>query len=135
MKFLDLFVGQSASLEKAITEEDVRTFAKLTMDANPIHLDEEYASHSIFGRRIVHGMLISGLISAVLGTRLPGEGTIYLGQELKFLKPVYIDDTITVTVTIKELKSEKKIVKLTTVCQSNKGEKVIDGVAIVKLIE
>ncbi|HRX14015.1 MAG TPA: MaoC family dehydratase [Eubacteriales bacterium] len=132
MKFSELKVGQKASLVKTFTDEDVRTFAKISLDTNPLHLSDEYAKTTIFGQRIVHGMLTSSLISAVIANKLPGEGTIYLGQELRFLAPVLLNDTITAEVEVAELREDKKIAKLNTVCTNQDGKQVITGVATVK---
>jgi 3-hydroxybutyryl-CoA dehydratase len=125
-------IGTSASRTKTFTLEDVRTFAQLTGDLNPVHLDETYAATSVFGQRIVHGMLTAALISAVLANDLPGAGTIYLGQNLKFKKPVFMGDTITATVTITQVRAERKIVTFETVCINQQGETVIEGDATVK---
>ncbi len=125
----EMKVGESAYVEKTISESDVYLFAGITGDFNPAHVNKVEAEKSRFGRRIAHGMLCAGLISAVLGTRLPGPGTIYLGQELKFTKPVFIGDTIRATVTVSELREEKNIVKLQTVCTNQDGEIVLEGVA------
>lgn len=124
--------GASASRTKTFTDEDVRTFAHLTGDTNPVHLDADYAAITVFGQRIVHGMLTSALISAVLANDLPGPGTIYLGQNLKFKKPVFIGDTITATVTISQVRAERKIVTFETTCTNQNGEVVIEGEATVK---
>lgn len=124
--------GASASRTKTFTDEDVRTFAHLTGDTNPVHLDADYAATTVFGQRIVHGMLTSALISAVLANDLPGPGTIYLGQNLKFKKPVFIGDTITATVTISQVRAERKIVTFETTCTNQNGEVVIEGEATVK---
>ncbi len=132
MTFNELTLGQAASVQKTFTAEDVAAFAAISLDTNPIHLDAEYAKNSIFGQRIVHGILTSGLISAVLANKLPGPGTIYLGQELKFAAPVYLGDTITAVVTITSLKPEKKIVTLDTTCTNQDGKAVITGTAVVK---
>lgn len=132
MKFSELKVGQKASLVKTFTDEDVRTFAKISLDTNPLHLSDEYAKTTIFGQRIVHGMLTSSLISAVIANKLPGEGTIYLGQELRFLAPVLLNDTITAEVEVAELREDKKIAKLNTICTNQDGKQVITGVATVK---
>ncbi|MDD4832822.1 MAG: MaoC family dehydratase [Clostridia bacterium] len=132
MKFSELKVGQKASLVKTFTDEDVRTFAKISLDTNPLHLSDEYAKTTIFGQRIVHGMLTSSLISAVIANKLPGEGTIYLGQELRFLAPVLLNDTITAEVEVAELREDKKIAKLNTVCTNQDGKQVITGIATVK---
>lgn len=134
LAFAEMNVGDSASLSKTVTESDILSFAGLTMDFNPVHVNAEYAKESIFGERIAHGMLSAGFISAVLGTQLPGPNSIYLGQELKFLAPVKIGDTVTATATIVEKKEDKRILKLETVVLNQKGEKVIDGNAVIKKI-
>ena len=104
----------------------------VSSQAIPRHLDEEYAKTTIFGKRIVHGILTSGLISAVLANKLPGPGTIYLGQELKFTAPVFLGDTITAEVEIAEIREDKHIVKLNTTCYNQDGKAVITGAATVK---
>ena len=116
MGFERFEVGMKASTSKTITETDVILFAGVSTDINPVHLDEEAAKKGIFGKRVAHGILVSGLISAVLGNKLPGPGSIYMGQELKFLAPVFIGDTVTATVEIVELIPEKSRIKLNTVC-------------------
>ena len=131
-----LEVGMKDSESKTITESDVNTFAELSGDLNPIHIDREKAEQSIFGKRIAHGILVSGLISNVIGTKLPGEGTIYLEQNLKFERPVYIGDTCTAEVTIAEvLKKEKGIYKLDTYVKNQTNLTVISGYAVVKYKE
>jgi len=135
MKFGELSTGMTGEISKLVTGEDIDMFARATGDVNPVHLDENYASKTVFKHRIAHGMLSAGLVSAVLGTKLPGEGTIYLGQELKFTKPVYVGETVTARATVKELRADKKIVKLETVCVNQKGETVLEGNAVVKLLE
>ena len=132
MTFNDLKIGQTASIQKTFSEADVTAFAGVSMDVNPIHMSEGYAKNTRFGRRIVHGILTSGLISAVLGIQLPGPGTVYLGQELKFVAPVYLGDDITAQVEIIELRPDKKIVKLNTTCVNQDGKTVITGMATVK---
>lgn len=132
MTFSELEVGQTASLQKAFTEADVAAFAEISLDTNPIHLSEKYAKESVFGRRVVHGMLTAGLISAVVANRLPGPGSIYLGQDLRFTAPVFPGDTVTAQVEITELREDKKIVKLTTTCVNQHGQPVITGLATVK---
>ena len=128
--FEDLSVGQSASMGKTITEADILMFAAVSGDTNPVHLNAEYAAGTMFKQRIAHGMLSAGLISAVLGTQLPGPGTIYLAQSLKFRAPVKIGDTVTATVTVASLDAEKKRATLTTVCTVG-GKPVIEGEASV----
>ncbi len=134
MRIDELYVGQSSSLSKRFTLEDVKAFARLSQDNNPVHLDKEYAENSVFQNRIVHGFLTGSLFSAIIGTWLPGNGSIYLGQTLNFRKPVYHDQLITATVTVMEIRKDKPIVKLSTVCKNEKDEVVIDGEAIVKII-
>ena len=128
--FEDLHVGQSATLSKTITEADVLMYSAVSLDTNPIHLDEEMASQSRFGGRIAHGMLSAGLISAVLGTRLPGPGTIYLRQSLRFSAPVRIGQTVKAVVEITSLNLPRKSATLRTRCMV-KENVVIDGEAVV----
>lgn len=130
---MELNIGMSASISKTISESDILNFADLVGDYNSVHLDEEKAKESIFGRRIAHGMLVGSLISSVIGTKLPGDGTIYLEQNLKFQRPIYISDTITALVTVNEILNEKKgIYRLDTVVMNQNEEVVINGYAIVK---
>ena len=132
MNYCDISVGQKASLTKTFTDEDVRKFAEVSLDVNPLHLDDEYAKTTIFGKRIAHGVLTCGLISAVLANKLPGQGTIYLGQEVRFSAPVYLGDTNTAECTVTEKRDDKKIIKLDTVCTNQDGKVVVSGVATVK---
>ena len=131
MTIHEMKVGDSASMAKTISESDVYLFAGITGDHNPAHVNEEASRQTAFGGRIVHGILSAGLISAVLAMKLPGPGTIYLGQELKFTKPVRFGDTVTATCTVSEILAEKNIVKLDTICTNQQGEVVIKGVATV----
>jgi 3-hydroxybutyryl-CoA dehydratase len=131
MGFEQLEVGQTASLRRTVTETDVILFAGVTGDNNPAHLDQVWAEASQFGGRIAHGMLSGGFISAVLGTRLPGPGTIYLEQSLRFTRPVRIGDTITATVEVLELIPAKRRVRLATRCENQNGEVVVKGEAVV----
>lgn len=126
----ELEVGQQASFSKTISETDVYMYAGITGDVNPAHIDETYAKETRFRTRIAHGMLSAGLISAVLGTQLPGPGSIYVSQMLEFKAPVYIGDTITAKVTVKELKKEKNRVLLKTSCYNQNGDLVTDGAAL-----
>jgi 3-hydroxybutyryl-CoA dehydratase len=118
--------GMSASTSKTVTEADIVLFAGISTDVNPAHLDEEYAKTTMFGGRIAHGMLSAGFISAVLANKLPGAGTIYLSQTLKFKAPVRPGDTVTATVTVREVNIPKNRVILDTVCTVG-GKVVIDG--------
>jgi 3-hydroxybutyryl-CoA dehydratase len=128
---MNLKVGDTASLTKAITDADIRAFAELSGDRNPIHLDDEYAATTRFGRRIAHGMLAASLISTVLGTQLPGIGTVYLSQNSRFLAPVYPGDTVTARVTVISVREDKPIVTLETICENQHGEVLIKGEAVV----
>jgi 3-hydroxybutyryl-CoA dehydratase len=126
-----LNIGDTASRTKVITDSDVRTFAAVSGDENPIHMDEEFAATTSFGKRIAHGMLSASLISAVLANDLPGQGSIYLGQTLKFVAPVFIGDEITARVTVTAVRDDKPIAKLETVCMNQRDEIVIKGEATV----
>lgn len=128
--FEDLRVGQSASVAKTVTEADILMFAAVSTDTNPVHIDAEAAARTPFKERIAHGMLSAGLISAVLGTKLPGPGTIYLSQSLRFRAPVKIGATVTATAEVTALDPEKKRVTLRTVCTVG-GKPVIEGEAVV----
>ncbi|EMD8242672.1 MaoC family dehydratase [Salmonella enterica] len=127
----DMFIGQKACFEKTITESDVLLFSGISGDINPVHINDVVAKESIFGRRVAHGVLVSGLTSAVLGMQLPGEGTIYLGQDNKFRRPVYIGDTVKATCEVIELNTEKNIVRLATTTTNQNNEIVIEGIAVV----
>jgi len=123
-------IGQSASHSKTISEFDVYQFAGITGDLNPAHINEEYGKSTVFKGRIAHGMLSAGMISAVLGMQLPGPGSVYLSQSIKFIAPVHIGDTITATATIVELLPEKNRVRLETVCTDQNGKVVTTGEAV-----
>jgi len=124
-------VGDSAEITKTIEQADVDAFAAVSGDHNPIHVDEAFAKTTRFGRRIAHGMLTASLISSVLANKLPGEGSVYLGQTLQFVAPVFPGDQVTARVTVKEIREDKPIVKLDTVCVNQRGETVIRGEATV----
>ena len=124
MEFENLKIGMKESISKTITETDIILYSGISLDCNPVHLNKEYAEASRCKKRIAHGMLTAGLISAVLGTKLPGEGTIYLEQNLKFKQPVYLGDTITATCEIIDIIKEKRKVILSTIC-INQDEKII----------
>ena len=132
LAYEDIKVDDEASLSRTITEAHIVNFAGVTGDMNPIHVDAEYARQSMFGERIAHGMLMAGLISTVLGMQLPGPNSIYLGQDLKFVAPVMIGDTVKVVVTVTEKRDDKRIIKLRTTASNQRGEVVIDGSAVVK---
>ena len=124
-------VGAQATLTRTITDEMVVAFADLVGDHNPVHLDEAFAATTRFGRRIAHGMLVAGLISSVIATDLPGPGSVYLSQTLRFKAPVYLGDTITVHIQVVKRREDKPIVTLATVCTNQEGTTVIEGEAIV----
>lgn len=133
MAFEDLVVGQSAELSRTVTLDDIARFAEVTGDDNPVHLDEAAAARTPFGRRIAHGMLSAGYISAVLGTRLPGPGVIYMSQQLRFTRPVFPGDTITARVEVLELMPAKRRARLQTTCRNQAGDVVLDGEALVMM--
>ena len=126
-----LAVGQTYRESFVITAEMIESFAHVTRENNPIHLDEDYAKGTIFGTRVAQGMLQAGLLSGVLGTHFPGVGTIYLSQTLKFLRPVFIDDEVTLRLEVLELISEKNRVRLKTSFTNRNDETIITGEAVV----
>jgi 3-hydroxybutyryl-CoA dehydratase len=126
-----LKVGDAAEFAKTVTETDIYLYAGITGDFNPAHVNEEYAKNTFFKARIAHGMLTAGFISAIIANQLPGPGTIYLKQELIFLAPVHIGDTITGRVEILELMPEKNRVRLKTTCSNQDGVVVLTGEGLV----
>ncbi|KCZ83991.1 bifunctional enoyl-CoA hydratase/phosphate acetyltransferase [Hyphomonas jannaschiana] len=129
--FEQISVGETASLERRVTENDIELFALVSGDVNPAHLDAEFAAKDIFGKPVAHGMWTASLVSAVLGTTLPGPGCIYLGQTIAFTKPVFPGDTVTATVTVLEKQDKKRLVRLETVCTNQDGDTVLKGEATV----
>ena len=125
----ELAPGAEASLTRAITAETIRDFVAASGDANPIHSDPAFAAATRFGRVIAPGMLTAGLVSAVIGTRLPGPGTIYLSQELRFLRPVHVGDVVTARVVVVEIVAEKNRLRLQTACVNQGGDAVLEGTA------
>ncbi len=123
--------GEKAIFAKTISEADVYSFAGITGDLNPAHINEEYAKTTFFKTRIAHGMLLGGFISAVIGTKLPGPGTIYISQQLNFKAPVQFGDTVTAQVEIAEVNHEKNRIILNTQCTNQKGLLLLDGKAVV----
>ncbi len=123
--------GAKATRTQTITDEMVRTFASLTGDNNPVHLDDEYAATTHFGKRIAHGMIAASLISAALANDLPGPGTVYLSQTLQFKAPVYPGDTVTAIIEVKSVREDKPIATLTTNCVNQEDVVVLEGEAVV----
>lgn len=135
MRFDELAVGQTASIRKTMTEADIGVFAGLTGDFNPIHMDADFAARTRFKSRIAHGMLTAGLISHVLGMRLPGTGAIYLSQTLRFSAPVRAGDTIEARAEVIELLPAQRRVRLRTLCTNQRGETVLQGEALMLMEE
>ena len=126
-----LTIGQKATRTQTITDEMIRTFAALTGDSNPVHLDDAFAATTRFGRRIAHGMLAASLISAALANDLPGPGTVYLSQSIQFKAPVFPGDTITAIIEVKSIRNDKPIAILTTTCVNQENVTIIEGEAAV----
>ena len=122
-------IGQSATYEKTITDADVRGFAEITGDKNPVHLDDEYASKSRFNKRIAHGFLTGAMISKILGMDFPGPGTVYLSQSMKFLAPCYIGENLKAVVTVTDINEEKKNMTLSTEIFDSEGKLILTGEA------
>ncbi len=122
--------GQSATFSKTIAEADIYAYAGISGDFNPLHVDAEFSKGSRFGERIAHGMMTAGLISAVLGMRLPGPGAIYLSQTLNFVNPVRIGDTITAKAEVTTYRAEKRVLTLRTTCTNQRGQTVVEGQAV-----
>ena len=127
----EMEIGKKATYTKTCTENDVMLFATVSGDVNPVHIDEDYAKTTQFGQRIAHGMYTGALVSAALAVELPGPGTIYLGQELKFKAPVFIGDTITVELEVETIREDKAIVGLLCTCTNQDGKVVAAGKATV----
>lgn len=131
---MDLKIGDTFSTEKQITDAVVRAFAELSGDFNPIHLDDEFAKNTQFGKRIAHGMISGALISAVLGYEFKERRVVYLSQTLKFIAPVFINDTVKATAKITHIREDKPIITLETVCTNQDGKKVVKGEAVVMIL-
>ena len=135
MRFEELSVGMSAERARTVTADDVRRYAEVTGDFNPVHVDAEAAARSRFGGLIAHGMLSAGYVSAVLGLDLPGPGAIYVAQTLKFTRPVKPGDTITARVEVLEVIAARRRVRLATTCRNQHGEAVLEGEATILMPE
>ena len=131
---MNLKIVDSFSTERKVTDELVRKFAEVSGDYNPIHLDEEFAKTTRFGRRIAHGMLSGAFISAVLGYEFKERKIVYLSQSMKFTAPVYLDDTVTATATVTNIREDKGIVTLETICTNQNGETLVKGEAVVMVL-
>ena len=127
----ELYIGQEYVKTFSVTEEKGRAFAEVSQDYNPLHLDEEYAASTRFNGRIAHGMLVASFISGVLGNDFPGSGTVYMGQELKFVHPVRYGDEISVVLKITDMDNDTKKIKLSTICKNQNGKNVIEGYAYI----
>lgn len=125
----EFYIGQQASFSRTVTETDLVQYAGLSGDYNPVHVDADYAKDTRFGQRIAHGLLTTSFLSRLLGMELPGLGSIYLDQTLKFLKPVFIGDTITTLGEIIEILPDKNMIRLKTVCKKQDGTVVLEGIA------
>lgn len=132
---MDIKVGDRFSKEREVTDELVRKFAEVSGDYNPIHLDDEFAKNTRFGKRIAHGMLSGAFISAVLGYEFKERKIVYLSQRLKFVHPVFIGDTVTASGTVIKIRGDKPIVKLETVCTNQNGETLVTGEAVVMILD
>lgn len=131
---MEIKIGDSFSRSREVTDELVRAFAELSGDHNPIHLDDEFAKTTRFGRRIAHGMLSGAFISAVLGYELSVRKIIYLSQTMKFVAPVFIGDTVTTTSTVKAIRQDKNIVTMDTICTNQNGETTLTGEAVLMVL-
>lgn len=131
---MDIKIGDKFSKTRVVTDELIRAFAEVSGDYNPIHLSEEFAKTTRFGRRIAHGMLSGAFISAVLGYEFEARKIVYLSQTMRFVAPVFIDDTITTTGTVTHIREEKGIITLETVCTNQNGEMTVKGEAMVMLL-
>ena len=125
-------VGDKATLKKAFTESEVESFAKISLDDNPIHIDREYAETTVFGQPIVHGILVASLLSGLMGGKFPGHGSVYLGQSLNFKNPVYIDEEVEASVEVIKIREDKPIITLKTLCMKSDGTIAIEGEAVLK---
>jgi acyl dehydratase len=130
----DMKVGEKAFMSKVFSEEDVIKYSEVSSDTNPVHLDEICASSTVFGKRIVHGMFVSSLFSALIGNEIPGNGSIYLAQTLNFKAPVFIGEQVTASVEIIDLREDKPIVTLRTLCVDHQERVLIEGEAVIKYL-
>jgi 3-hydroxybutyryl-CoA dehydratase len=132
---MDIKIGDTFSVEKEVTDELIRQFADVSGDYNPLHLDEEFAKTTRFGKRIAHGMLTSSFISAVLGYKLSVQKIVYLGQTLRFKHPTYIGDKVTARATVKKIREDKPIITIETICINQDGVLLVEGEATIMLLD
>ncbi len=132
---MELKIGDTFSVSKEVTDELIRQFADVSGDYNPLHLDEEFAKETRFGKRIAHGMLTSSFISAVLGYKLSVRKIVYLGQTLKFKHPAFIGDLVTAKATVKKIREDKPIITIETICENQDGTLLVEGEATVMLLD
>lgn len=132
---MNLKIGDTFSVSKKVTDELIKKFADVSGDYNPIHLDEDFAKETRFGRRIAHGMLTASFISAVLGYKLNVRKLVYLGQTLKFKHPTFIGDTVTAKAIVKKIRQDKPIIKIDTTCENQDGRILIEGEATIMLLD
>lgn len=132
---MHLEIGQRACQTKKFTKEEVLSFSKLTSDKNPIHFDEEYAANTRFKKTIVQGPMVVSLIGGILGSKLPGPGTIYISQETKFLKPLFIDEIVTAWVEVVKIREDKPIVTLKNWIEKENGEIVLEGQSVILFLD
>lgn len=130
----NLKIGDSYTEIFVLDDNKVKAFADVSGDKNPIHLDSNFAAKTIFKKNIVHGILVASLFSKILGNNLPGEGSIYLGQNLKFLRPVFVNEEIKIVVKIENIRQDKPIITLSTICYNSENEIAVEGEAIMKLL-
>ena len=128
-------VGDRSTLGKAFTQSEVEAFARISLDDNPVHLDQEYAENTVFGQPIVHGLLVASLFSGLIGGRLPGRGAVYLGQNISFKAPVFINEKVEASVEVVHVREDKPILTLKTLCVKSDGTVAIEGEAVVKFTE
>jgi acyl dehydratase len=129
----EINIGDKATLSKTFSEIEVENFSKISLDDNPIHLNSEYAKNTVFGKPIVHGILVASLFSGLMGGKFPGHGTVYLGQTLTFKAPVYIDEEVEASVEVVKIRADKPIVTLKTQCVKSDGTIALEGEAVVKI--
>ncbi len=128
---MEISIGDQVSIKKAFSQDEVMIYAKLSQDANPVHFDIDYASQTPFIKPIVHGLLVASLFGGLLGSELPGKGTIHLGQSLKFMKPVYVNELVEATIKVISIRKDKPIITFETKCMKENGEVAIIGEAVV----